>query len=383
MGATDEPLRGNMRVLMVSTSYPQDLRDWRGLFIRHLADAVGRREDLRLRLWAPPGETHPSVEVDVLTEERQWLSRLMAAGGIAHLYRSAGLRGGAEVLRLLVYLRRLYRRSHDIDVFHVNWLQNALPMPHDRRPLLVSVLGTDLQLLKLPLMKAMLRRVFRGRPTAICPNADWMLAPLREAFGDIAEVRFVPFGIDPGWFAVDRGRRVRPHRWLAVTRLTAAKLGPLFDSCAPLFQSGERELHLIGPMQEDIVVPQWVHYHGPLGPDVLRETWFPQATGLITLSRHAEGRPQVMLEAMASALPIVASDIAAHASFLRDGVTGMLVADGESPAEAIRVIEDDVSNQRIGSAARTWASKEVGTWDDCARRYADIYRRLMDKGAQP
>lgn len=366
-----------LRVLMVSTSYPESLLDWRGLFIRHLADGLARRADLRLRLWAPFGEKHPDAEFDLQERERAWLERLMRAGGIAHLIRSGGPLGIAEALRLLGYLRRLYRRSDDIDLFHVNWLQNALPLPNDRRPLLVTVLGTDLALLRLPLMRTLLRRVFRRRPTAICPNADWMLPSLRAAFADIADVRFVPFGIDPGWFEIDRSPRARPHRWLAVTRLTAAKLGPLFDVGAPLFQSGVRELHLIGPMQEQIEIPPWVHYHGPVGPEQLRETWFPQAAGLITLSRHAEGRPQVMLEAMASALPVVASDIAAHASFIRDGETGVLVGDGDSPAAALASLEDEAANRRIGAAARAWAASEVGTWDDCAARYSGIYRSLV------
>jgi glycosyltransferase involved in cell wall biosynthesis len=364
-----------LRVLMVSTSYPQSLLDWRGLFIRHLADGLARREDLRLRLWAPFGEKHPDAEFDLPGRERAWLERLMRAGGIAHLVRSGSPLGIVEALRLLAHLRRLYRRSDDVDVFHVNWLQNALPLPNDRRPLLVTVLGTDLALLRLPLMRTLLRRVFRRRPTAICPNADWMLPSLRAAFADVADVRFVPFGIDPGWFEIDR--RARPHRWLAVTRLTAAKLGPLFEVGAPLFQSGVRELHLIGPMQEQIEIPPWAHYHGPVGPEELRETWFPQAAGLITLSRHAEGRPQVMLEAMASALPVVASDIAAHASFIRDGETGMLVCDGASPAEALEAVENDVANRRIGLAARAWAAKEAWTWDDCADRYVTIYRSLL------
>lgn len=44
-----------LRILMVSTSYPSDLSDWRGLFIRHLVEALSRRTDIDLRLWAPPG----------------------------------------------------------------------------------------------------------------------------------------------------------------------------------------------------------------------------------------------------------------------------------------------------------------------------------------
>ena len=44
---TDDPgMASPLRVLMVSTTYPRDLSDWRGLFIRHLVDALSRRRTL-------------------------------------------------------------------------------------------------------------------------------------------------------------------------------------------------------------------------------------------------------------------------------------------------------------------------------------------------
>ncbi len=371
-----------IRTLMVSTSFPADLEDWRGLFMRHLADALGRHQAVSLQLWAPPGEVHADVAFDLQGKEREWLKRLMAAGGIAHLARRHRVRGMAEVARLMLFLRAVYRRHASTDVLHVNWLQNALPLQHDGRPLLVTVLGTDMQLLKLPMMSTLLRRVFRGRQVAICPNADWMLGPLRDAFGDLARVEFLPFGIDPGWFRVDRQPEARPARWLAVTRLTRDKLGPLFEHGAPWFATGERELHLFGPMQEHIDVPDWVHYHGPASPDTLRDIWFPTAVGLVTLSQHAEGRPQVMLEAMASGLPILASNLPAHASFLRHGETGWLCASAEGLGEGIIQLEDAATNRRIGRASRDWAAVNVGTWDDCAERYVRIYRGLLEAASR-
>lgn len=343
--------------------------------MRHLADALGRRPDLTLRLWAPPGDRHPAVMDATVAAEAVWLARLMHAGGIAHLYRQGGVRGPLEVMRLLRYLSRAYRRKPSPQLYHVNWLQNALPLPADGRPLLVTVLGTDLQLLRLPLMKSMLRRVLRGRSALIAPNADWMVAPLRRWFGDLAEVRFLPFGIDPDWFALPRRAQARP-RWLVISRLTTAKLGPLFDVAAPAFLDGSRELHLIGPMQERIEIPHWVHYHGPRGPEELKTTWFPEAAGLLTLSQHAEGRPQVILEAMAAGLPVIASNIPAHASFLSHGLTGWLHTTEASLDRALACMESpDGATQ--AAAARDWVRKEVGTWDDCAARYALAYRELL------
>lgn len=369
-----------MKVLMVSTSYPRDSVDWRGVFMFHIAAALARQDDVELMLWAPPGELPPKVTFATSESQSHWLLRLMEEGGISHQMRTrplVGLRNAAMLLRML---RRAYRQELT-DLYHINWLQCALPLPNDNKPALLTVLGNDMKLLRLPFMRAALRRVMRSRNTAICPNASWMEQPLRAMFGDVAKVVPVPFGIDPSWYAIRRELdQTQPKRWLAVTRLTADKLGALFEWSEPLFGQG-RELHLFGPMQENISVPPWVRYHGSATPEQLANEWFPRASGLVTLSRHAEGRPQVMLEAMAAGLPIIASRMPAHADIVSDGVTGALC---DSPAEyaaALIALEDQCTNGRIGNAAREWVLREIGTWDDCANRYVTIYRELLGSTA--
>ena len=367
-------------VLMVSTSYPADLQDWRGLFMRHLADALGRHPAIDLTLWAPPGETGSGVRLDVTASEREWLGSLMRAGGIAHLVRRGGLRGATSAMQLLRALRNVYRRNADSDAFHVNWLQNALPLPRGPQPLLVTVLGTDMQLLRLPFMRVLLRRAFRGRPVAICPNADWMLPELTDAFGDLATVRFVPFGIDPRWFALER--RLDAHstpKWLCVTRITKGKIGPLFEWTESMFAHGRAELHLFGPMQEQIDLPPWVRWHGPASPESLRETWFPQAHGLITLSQHAEGRPQVMLEALASGLPVVASRLPAHDDLLAGGDGGVICDSPGAVRIALDALADPSANRTLGLRGRARMQADIGTWDDCAQRYVSLYRELQER----
>lgn len=367
-----------MRVLMVSTSYPRNVSDWRGIFMAHLASALARDARMKLALWAPPGDLDGRAVFATTPDEADWLSELMAKGGISHWMRTQPLDGLAAAGRLLRLLRAAYRRLLDVDVYHINWLQCALPLPDNGKPVLITVLGNDMKLLRLPLMRTALRRVMRRHKVVICPNAQWMEEPLTAAFGDVADIIPVVFGIDPIWYAVKRDLRAdEPRRWLAVTRLTANKLGPLIEWSEPLFRGGERELHLFGPMQENIAVPAWVHYHGPATPEQLARDWFPGASGLVTLSRHAEGRPQVMLEAMAAGLPIIASWMPAHADIVLDGVTGELCDSSDSYADALRSLENLDTNDRCGAAARSWALREIGTWDDCAGRYFDIYERLQ------
>jgi len=365
-----------VKVLMTSTSYPKDAEDWRGRFIFNLAAALGRAPSLALSLWAPPGIVPPGVQSIAEPQEQAWLGRLSERGGIAHLLRRDKLRAVGAAAGLLYRLYRVYRREA-VDVVHVNWLQNALPLWGTGTPAVVTVLGTDFGLLRLPGMTSLLRGVFRQRPTVLAPNAEWMVPELRRHFGDVAMVEPVPFGIDSAWFQMQRHSPAdgRLH-WLVVTRLTKGKVGDLFDWGEGLFD-GPRELHLFGPMQEEMVLPRWVHYHGPTHPTELLTQWFPKAAGLITLSRHDEGRPQVMLEAMAAGLPIVASDIAAHRDLLQDQKSGLLAGSPREFAHALTQLEDPCANEAVGEAARAWVRREMGSWDDCAQRFAVLYARVM------
>jgi glycosyltransferase involved in cell wall biosynthesis len=367
-----------LSTLMVSTSYPKNLTDWRGLFIRHLADALSARPDIRLKLWAPPGERASAVEDVSTPAESVWLNNLLESGGIAHLLRQRKRLGAP--FKLLWLLRRVYKRHPQATVLHVNWLQNALPLCclGGKQPALISVLGTDMGLLRVPGMRFSLRRVFRQRPCILAPNAEWMVPKLEEYFGDLAQVRAIPFGIDQRWYDLQRNWQSGPRRWLVVSRLTQDKIGPLFEWGAAYFQNSGDELHLFGPMQETMQVPDWVHYHGPTHPQDLLDNWFPQAAGLLTLSRHAEGRPQVMLEAMAAGLPIIASRLPAHDNLLSHRQTGCLTDNAEDFRAALDWLSEPTHNQTIGGQARDWVKQHIGTWADCAQRYVTAYHDLLE-----
>lgn len=366
----------SLNVLMVSTSYPENAQDWRGRFIANLAAALERCEGIALSLWVPPGELPDNVVAAATPDDARWLRRLSQQGGIAHLLRNRRMLAAATVVQLLARLGRVYRH-HPVDVCHVNWLQNALPLWGTRTPALITVLGSDFGLLRLPGMKMALRTVLRQRRAILAPNAEWMRPALEQAFGDIAEIRPIPFGVDDPWFAVVRRPPGEIRHWLAITRLTRNKIGDLFEWGEGLFGT-DRQLHLFGPMQEEMALPSWVVYHGPTHPAELLQTWFPQACGLITLSRHDEGRPQVMLEAMAAGLPVIASNLSAHRDIIQHRHTGWLVDSADEFSEALAMLEMPSHNQETGTEARTWIKANIGTWDDCAARYVSAYQCLLE-----
>lgn len=365
---------------MSSTSYPESAQDWRGRFIANQAAALARRGDVRLSLWAPLGELPADVATATTSADARWLARLSQQGGIAHQLRTRKALAAATIVTLLMRLGRAYRRQ-PIDVAHVNWLQNALPLWGTTTPALITVLGSDFGLLRLPGMKMLLRSVLRQRRAILAPNADWMRPALQQAFGDLAEIRPIAFGVDDPWFEVVRHPPLNQTRhWLAITRLTKNKIGDLFNWGDGLFGE-ERQLHLFGPMQEMLELPPWVQYHGPTHPAELLQRWFPQACGLVTLSRHDEGRPQVMLEAMAAGLPVLASALPAHCNMVQHRTTGWLAASRDELCQGLDWLEDPMHNQATGQAARSWIKELIGSWDDCAGRYAAAYRDLLERRA--
>jgi hypothetical protein len=361
-------------VTVVATSYPRTASDWQGLFIKRLTDAMAADKGLQVRLWAPSGPVPADLEVATSESDRAFLRQLTDRGGIAHRLRSNPAAGAIDAASLLRRLRRLYRRDSS-DTLHINWLQNALPLVGLGRKAVIAVLGTDFKLLGVPGMVAALRRVLSTNRCILAPNAPWMSDLLQKRFGDLCPIEPTNFGIDDDWFEVRADTHPCNGRWLCVTRVTEDKIGDLF-TCGQRVHEENQSLDLVGPNQGAMAIPGWVAYHGTADPDALRERWFPTTTGLVSLSRHSEGRPQVMLEAMASGLPIVASVLPAHTSTVQDGLTGFLVNDCAEYQRAIRRLSSNETRSTMGAAAREVAKREFGTWQNCIARYSNLYAAL-------
>lgn len=102
------------------------------------------------------------------------------------------------------------------------------------------------------------------------------------------------------------------------------------------------------------------------------------ALDVVAVPSHSEGMSNALLEAMAMALPVVATRVGGNPDVVRDGVTGRLVAprDPEALARALsELVKDPAARQSLGRAARRHVADTMSL-SGMVRGYEELYRGL-------
>ncbi|GIU93794.1 MAG: hypothetical protein KatS3mg012_0251 [Gaiellaceae bacterium] len=310
-----------MRALVVTTSYPRDADDVAGSFVR---DAV---EALR----------HAGVEVSVVSPASVPHFGLAYGDGIAGNLRRRPWKVVFVPLFLLALGRAARREARGADVVHAHWLPSALPALAARRPLVVQLWGTDVEIARRAPWA--FRWLLRRARLVLCPSRA--LAEEARALGG-RDVRVVAPGVAvPDVVAEPE----EPPHVLYVGRLSEEK-GIL--ELAEATEGMRRVVVGDGPLRDR--VPDALGFVAPsrIGP------YFERAAVVACPSRR-EGYGVVAREAMAHGRPVVASAVGGLLDAVEDGVTGFLVPprDPRALREALeRLLADSELRARMGVAAR-------------------------------
>jgi colanic acid/amylovoran biosynthesis glycosyltransferase len=214
--------------------------------------------------------------------------------------------------------------------------------------------------------------------------------------GETDHLGLVRMGVDVTRFAPAAERRAArapgPLRLLFVGRLVPEK-GPsdLLAAVARLRAAG-RDLDVVvvgnGPLREQLAaevaaqgLQDVVRLLGPVGQDDL-PAWYEWAD-VFCLPSYAEGVPVVLMEAMATQLPVVTTRIAGIPELVRDGDTGLLVEPGrpELVAAAVeRLAAAPAERAELGRRARRRIVEEFQPAEN-AERLVALWRRTAARGA--
>jgi glycosyltransferase involved in cell wall biosynthesis len=336
-----------MRVVVLTTSYPRSPGDLAGRFVE---DAV-----VHLR--------EAGVKIDVVAPTSFRHFGIAYGDGIANNLRARPWRALLLPLFLLSFARAARHAARDADVVHAHWLPSGFAGLATRKPLVVQLWGSDVELAKR--LSWLFRPILRRARVVIC--ASNALAADARGLG-ARDVRVIAGGVE---VPADVGSPDEPPHILYVGRLSEEKgIRELVEAAAGL------SLVVVGDGPLRDLVPSAIGFvpHHELG------AYYERAAVVCVPSRR-EGYGVVAREAMAHGRAVVTSGVGGLADAIGDGVTGLVVppCDVVALRSALqRLLADPCLCERLGGAARRKVQEELG-WAAATAATVTAYRDALER----
>ncbi len=316
------------------------------------------------------------------------------AAAVAPLYALAARRAAATLLR-----------SRSFDLMQAHWVvpNGLVAAPLGRRiPLAVGLHGSDVFLAEKPWLRRLVARAL-SRVSVLTGCSPELVERVCAVGFPARRSRVIPYGVDTQTFSPspERGKPWREKLAippeapliLSVGRMATKKgyqvLLPILER---LFQAHPRA-HLVlaggGDRLEEFRAEaspfsDRVHFPGAVYRDTLPDLY--RAADLFVLPAvhdpkgNVDGLPNVILEAMASGLPVVASEISGIPLAVEEGETGYLVPE-KDPNALLAALDRALSlpleeRNRLGNAGRR-KTETILNWDAIAGRYRQAYELAL------
>lgn len=405
----------SVRILFITSAYPSNSEDPRGFFIHQLARALTRR-GASVTVLAPGSPTAPTRDtLDGVIVRRatywipRWQSLATGFGGIVPNLQRRPWRALQIPTLVAALTRDAVELADEADVIHAHWMYpagvaGAFAARRRGLPLVVTSHGSDLALARRLAPLRWLSRWVCGCAAACVAVSHGQAAGLREIRVATKRLLVVPLGVDYASGAArgtivkrDEYLKFKSHEGLRIvfvgrlvpsksveTLLEAHQLleGRGLSVATAIIGSGPGEQRLRKLTRQNRSAN--VVFVGAVSPDSVA-SWLAAADVLV-LPSLTEGRGIVILEAMAQAVPVVASDIPGPRELVRHGETGFLfpAGDAKALADRLEVLQrDEALRGQLSRRARGFIEEEGLTADESARRHLALYEELRALPARP
>lgn len=401
-------------VVMVTTSYPRFPGDSVGTFMEPIAKSVAARGH-EVHIIAP---WHPLVQrgrqedgVSFHFYKYAPLRSLNVFGYAAAMRADVSLRSAAYIAAPLALaqgwrIARKIARRHKATVMHGHWvvpggITAALAAPDV--PLVVSLHGSDVFVAETFAPARAAARMAFGRAGVITACSEDLGRRATAIGADPGRVEVVPYGVDVTRFKPDAGARARVRAALrlaedaplvfAVGRLVRKKgFEYLIDAMPAILANARTVLAIAGEGDLDAELRERARQSG--AADAIRflgnvsqhdVAGYLAGADIVAVpsvrddAGNIDGLPNVVMEALASGTPVVATPAGGIGAVVTHERTALVVPERDVAglARAIsRLIAEPALGRSIGNAARDLASSRFG-WERTAQSFEAAYGRAL------
>jgi len=349
-----------MRVLVLSSTFPNAQQPTRGVFVRERVSRLARRCEVvvvapipwfPLNRWIRRDRAHaPHVEQQgELTVHHPRFFSLPRYGKF--------LDGFFYATSLIPYLVRLRRRFAfeviDAHFAFPDGVAAALLARVFRCPVVITLRGSIVRLSGYRLHRPQLRWAL-CRAQRVVAVADYLRQVAAGIGAPSDQIRVIPNGVDLLSFALAERAQARRAIGLAEKRTTLLTVGAVYSwkgqhlviEALPFLRKQYPDIiYLVvggSRPEEPSYVPSLKRRVAELGledhvrfvgsrPHAELARWF-NAADLFVLPTRSEGCPNVLLESLACGVPVVATEVGGVPEIIRHGRDGLLAPYGDLPA---------------------------------------------------
>ena len=400
-----------LKILFLTQTYPRFDGDTAGPFIRDLARGLVAGGD-QVTILTPHAE---GVEDRWVEEDVEAISFRYAPKSFEVLGYSRSLnkdeairwRAGAVAPLYSLAARRAVKalaREREFDLVQGHWvvpnglIVNAAGI---ETPTAVGLHGSDVFLAERRGVRSLVRRALQK--TRLVTGCSPELVDRVCSLGfDRSRAHVIPYGVNGEQFHPSPERRGIWRQRLGIPEAAPVGLGVgrmvtkkgfhvLLDVLPEILESFP-EVHFVLGGEGDRLAEfesraaggsERVHFPGVILrdtlPDLYRAADFFVLPAVHDAQGNVDGLPNVILEAMASGLPVVASGISGIPLAITDTREGFLVREGDASelaAALARVIDNKDSRRVMGQAARKKVEAELN-WRAVAGRYHRAYEEAI------
>lgn len=291
------------------------------------------------------------------------------------------------------FLYKVIRETRTTDILYANWLGAAIvgaaARTLKRAPLVVSLRGDDGYLAReKPLWKLLTKWVIR-KATHLAPVSRELLEILMKLGASPSKCTLPRFGVDADLFyPASQGLQKRNGLRLVFVGSLVPKKG-LQDLLMALTdpELSKVDLTVVGggtyadqlkTMAQHLGLAERTKWLGVLSPHQVAQTL--RQADVLCLPSYTEGSPNVIKEAMASGLPVVATRIGGIPDLVHDSINGFLYDPGD--VKALRkciasLARSENMRTLFGKMSRKIIEENCLTWDYTAEDFDGIFQDIL------
>lgn len=398
-----------MKICMLTTSFPAYSKGYQSPFVYRLARSIVKKNiDLNViapfyRISRKKYEVMDGIKVHRFQYLPLRYQSLTEKGGLPSNFKKR-FSGKIEIL---FYITAFFIKSLKIapktDIIHCQWVLSALVgLPFRAlytKPLILTLRGADANM---SLNNFFLKKIF----TFVLKHCDCVVSNNKYVARLVSglnirlksKIKVISNGVDLDIFKPRDKQDIRKKLGLPLNKRIILFTGWLIErkgvtylisAVEKIIKQKKDVLFIIlgdGQLKEELLtkvkylkIENYIKFVGPKPPEEI--PYWMSAADIFILPSLSEGMPNVVMEAMASGLPVIATSVSGTPELIEDGKNGFLIPPKNSEdieKRVIQLLNDQHLSDKIGDNARKSIFERNLTWDSSAEKYIKIYRTLKN-----